>query len=151
MNILRDDWTPLFQKLNERVSPQGRRRLLFQLIGELENISVLNFGESGIARPLEWPRLKEKYAIEYHDADQTPTLILSGDLKNSFVHEIGTDSAKLTNTSEYASDHQEGDPSKNLPARPYFPVTPDGQELTAYAKERLLEVLDSHFSPDSME
>lgn len=141
---MRDEWTPLFKELAERVSIQGRRKLLFQLIVQLHDISVLNFGESGQARPSEWPRLKEKYALEFHDGDQTPTLILSGKMVNSFVHTIGTDSATLTNMAEYASEHQLGDVANRLPARPYFPVDKDGQ-LTPYALEKLNQILEEHF------
>ena len=141
---MQDQWTPLFSELRERVSLSGRKRLLYQLISEIQNIAQANFGETGVARPIEWPNLKNKYAINFHDGDQTPTLILSGEMINGFVRQIGTDSATLTNVAEYASEQQEGNPSKKLPARPYFPVAANG-DLTPYAIERLQEILDLHF------
>jgi len=139
-----DQWSPLFAELQERVSAQGRRRLLFQLVGELQDISMLNFGPDGEHRPQEWPRLREDYAINFHDGDQTPTLILTDTMRNSFTHSIGTNSATLANTAEYASEHQGGDAARNIPARPFFPVTMTG-ELTPYALAKFREILDSHF------
>src|ERR1700684_312724 len=116
-----DEWTPFLTELKERVSSQGRKRLLFQCIGELQDISMLNFGQDGLARPSQWQPLQLQYAIEYHDGDQTPTLILTGEMRESFVHTVTEDSATLTNTREFADEHQFGNPGRHLPARPYYP------------------------------
>lgn len=146
MKILRDEWSPLFKSLKEKVSSQGRRRLLFQAIGEIQDISVLNFGSSGIARPSDWPSLSLNYAQEKHGGNTTPTLVLTGAMKQSFVHTISDSQATLTNTAEYADDHQFGVAYRKLPPRPYYPVTADGSTLTEFAENRLREVLTAHFT-----
>lgn len=139
-----DEWTPLFKSLKEKVSSAGRRRLLFQLIGDLQDISMLNFGDHGINRPAVWAALSEKYAHEKKKCNQTPTLILKGDLLSGFVHQIGTDSASLTNIVEYADEHQFGVAYKKLPPRPFYPIDDSG-ELTEFAKLRQAEIVRSHF------
>ena len=145
MNVVKDEWSALFKSLEQRVSSSGRRSLLAQMIGDVVDVTVLNFGESGIARPSEWPSLTSKYATEYHDGDQTPTLILSGALKEGFVWEISDTHAALTNSVEYADDHQFGDSNRMLPARPYYPVNEDGSEFTPFMEERLLAIVNQHF------
>ena len=144
MQIIRNEWTPLFQSLKEKVSPLGRKRLLFQLIGDLQDISMLNFGDKGIDRPAVWAALTEKYAHEYKKGNRTPNLILKGNLLAGFVHQVGSDSATLTNITEYADAHQFGVGYKNLPARPFYPVDESG-ELTDLAKARQEEIVRSHF------
>ena len=146
MTIVTDQWSPLFKELEQRISSSGRRSLLAQMIGDVVDVTVLNFGESGLARPSEWPSLTSKYAKEYHDGDQTPTLILSGALKEGFVWEIGDTSATLTNSVEYADDHQFGDSSRMLPARPFYPVNEDGSEFIPFMQERLLAIVNQHFA-----
>jgi phage gpG-like protein len=141
---MKDEWSPLFSELADRVSSSGRRDLLRKLIEQIEATAQLNLGKNGIDRPSEWASLKLKYALEFHDGDQTPTLILSGDMLRSFTTEIGNNSATLTNNAEYAGDHQEGKPGIMLPARPFFPVTKDGQ-LTPKTQVQLLRILDQHF------
>lgn len=144
MRVTRNEWTPLFQSLKEKVSPQGRRRLLFQLIGDLQDISMLNFGDHGINRPAVWAALSEKYAHEKKKGNMTPTLILKGDLLAGFVNQIGADSASLTNIVDYADQHQFGVAYKKLPPRPFYPVDDSG-ELTEFAKLRQEEIVRSHF------
>lgn len=147
MQILQDDWTPLFQKLKEKVSPLGRRKLLFQLIGDLQDISMLNFGDTGINRPIVWQMLTEKYAKEMKKGNQTPNLILKGDLLAGFVHTIGESSATLTNIVEYADQHQFGAEYKNLPPRPFYPIDESG-ELTDFALRRQEEIVHHHFESE---
>jgi len=144
MQVTRDEWTPLFKSLKEKVSAQGRRRLLFQLIGDLQDISMLNFGDKGIDRPAVWAALTEKYAKEYKKGNRTPNLISKGNLLAGFVHQVGSDSATLTNITEYADVHQFGAAYKNLPARPFYPVDESG-ELTDLANQRQEEIVRSHF------
>ena len=72
-------------------------------------------------------------------------MILTGRLREGFVHAVTEDSASLTNTVEYADQHQFGAKYKNLPARPYYPVTPGGDALTPFAEARLKEIVEQHF------
>lgn len=145
MQVVRNEWTPLFNSLKEKVSAQGRKRLLFQCIGEIQDITILNFGTSGIARPEPWSSLSLNYAQERHGGNTTPTLILSGEMRQSFVHVVSENSASLTNVAPYADEHQFGLAYRKLPARPYYPVSADGSTLTPFAEDRLREVLVAHF------
>jgi len=114
------------------------------MIGDIQDISVLNFGADGIARPNEWRALTRKYANAKHQGDRTPKLILSGHLLASFKHSIGDTSATLTNTADYADSHTFGEPYRNLPKRRFYPVDDDGN-LTEFALARQREILNLHF------
>jgi phage gpG-like protein len=63
-------------------------------------------------------------------------------LKDSFVYEIGEDSASMTNTAPYADKHQFGN---GVPYRPYYPIVKDGSRLMPFAEARQLEIVDEHF------
>ena len=146
MNVITDEWTPLFGALESRVNSDGARNLLFQLIGDVYDVTVLNLGDTGIARPEEWAPLTTNYAAEYHDGNRTPTLILSGELRNGFVVDFDESSATLTNTVPYADKHQFGDPIKGLPSRPFYPVDESGMNFTPFMENRLSDIVDKHFS-----
>lgn len=145
MNVLIDQWTPLFGALESRVSSQGRTRLLFNMIADVYEVTYANFGAAGQARPSDWPALRFGYAQEKHGGDQTPTLILTGALRDGFVHEVTDKYATLTNTVEYADDHQFGVTYKKLPARPYYPVDESGLNFTPYMEARLSSIVENHF------
>lgn len=90
-----------------------------------------NFGTSGEDRPTEWPILSANYAKEFHDGNRIPTLQLKGDLQSSVeIDENSFDAASVFTNNKYALQHQNGDDSKNLPARPFFPII--NGELTDY-------------------
>ena len=114
------------------------------MIGDIQDISVLNFGADGIARPNEWRALTRKYANKFHQGDRTPKLILSGHLLASFKHSISDTSATLTNTADYADSHHFGEAYRNLPKRRFYPVDDDGN-LTEFALARQREILNLHF------
>ena len=129
-----------------------RRRLMFQIIGDLQDISVLNFGEVGIDRPEPWKELSKKYADNWKYGDATPNLILSEEkhrirnggkkhLIDSFVHTFDENGATLTNTAPYADAHQLG---YGISRRAYYPVNESG-ELTPFAEERLKQIVREHF------
>lgn len=145
MNIARDEWTPLLTSLKEKLSPQGRRKLLFQMIGDLQDIAVLNMGQTGIARPSQWIILTKRYADEKKAGNRTPNLILTGALKSGFSHTISENEASLTNIVKYADEHQFGVPYKNLPARPFYPVSFDGSALTPFAEVRQMAIVEEWF------
>lgn len=129
-----------------------------ELLGELKiaaqdamaiafsDIVLKNFGEEGINRPTDWAYLTPNYAEEFHEGDRTPTLVLSGDLRAATNVELGNqDHASCYNDSDYAAEQQFGNPSKNLPARPFFPIvgTIDDFELTDYAADKCFESAQS--------
>lgn len=154
MRVTNDQWTPFLNDLKSRFSSSGRQKLLFQVIGELTDITMLNFGVSGIARPAEWPELKFHYATEYKYGVTVPTLELDDamhekrnpavplHLRDGFRHLISDNSASLTNISPYADAHQFG---LGVPWRPFFPINRDGSSLTEYAEIQILEIVNQHF------
>jgi phage gpG-like protein len=144
MQIARDDWSPLFQSLKDKVSADARRELLFQMINEIRFITQQNFGASGIDRPQPWQILSLNYAWEKKKGDRTPTLMLKGDLIRGFRTAITDNSATLTNVVPYAEQHEHGEPWKNLPKRMYYPINEDGS-LTPFAEKSLEEVAQKHF------
>jgi phage gpG-like protein len=143
VEILQDDWTPLFATLEKKVSATGRSRLLSVMISDVYEVTYANFGTSGQARPAEWSDLKMQYAADYHDGDTTPTLILNGALRDGFVHEVTEAYATLTNIVDYADKHQFGE---GRMYRPYYPVTKDGESFTPYMEQRLAAIVEKHFT-----
>ena len=97
-----------------------------------------NFGNgSGEDRPEEWQILTKKYADEYKGTDRTPNLQLkalsknpkesSKSLQSSIeVDEMNLDESSVFTNNPYAMDHQIGKKERNLPARPFFPISEDG-------------------------
>ncbi len=151
MQITKDEWTPLFQSLRDKLSPPSRRLLLSRIIGEIQDITQQNFGPSGIDRPQPWKPLSQNYASEWKDGDTTPTLMMSDEKHNlrnpnlphlidCFDAKVNEDKAVLTNRSPYADNHQLG---LGIPARPYYPV--NGDELTPYAESKMVEIVNGHF------
>lgn len=106
----------------------------------LADIIYNNFGFSGQDRPVEWPVLSKSYAKEFHDGDITPTLVLSGALKDATnIEPSNGQYARVYNDNEYASIHQWGVPGK-LHARPFFPLYGDENfsELTPFAESEIM-------------
>ena len=160
MTVLNDEWTPLFGELENRVSAEGRRRLLFQCIGEIFDSTLSNFNgemESGDMRPWRNEMLVSKDYARTVERDFATLFRTEGErslclgtkweggtgqhLKDSFVVEFNSEFASLTNVSEYASNHQLGE---NVPARQFFPVD-ENQELMPFMVNRLQGILEAHF------
>jgi len=147
MNVIRDEWTPLFDSLaSEMADPHS---LLVEVGETVAQCTRENFGETGTNRPTEWKTpLSESYQRKLRrlgDERDYPTLFLTGDLFNS----IQTDTpvgytVTVTASDEKASWHQLGE--GNNPARPFFPVV-DESNLTPYCEARIFEALDKHFEP----
>ena len=100
-------------------------------------ISFNNFGFSGEDRPEVWPILSASYAKEFHGGQRIPTLQLTGALQESISIESTPEMAVVFSDNEYALDHQEGNESTNLPARPFFPIV--GEQITPYAEAQCLD------------
>lgn len=70
-------------------------------------------------RPSPWAPRKDKKATH-------PLLIRSGDLRQNFRSVVtGPDTVVVGTKVKYAGYHQFG--TKNMPARPFFPIDADGQ------------------------
>lgn len=117
-------------------------RIQAAMANRFASLCHANFGPTGESRPSEWPELSPRYAKEYHGGNQVPTLQLSGELQSSIqIEESNRDFSEVYTVNEYAEAHQWGDPTMRLPARPFFPMTIDGQ-LTEYAKGEVLAAAD---------
>jgi len=101
-----------------------------------------NFGDSGEDRPGVWPILTKRYADEYKGTDRTPNLQLMGDLQSSIeIDEMNPDESSVFTNNPYAMDHQMGVAERNLPARPFFPISEDGV-VTDYTTEQCLRAAE---------
>lgn len=97
-----------------------------------------NFGDAGEDRSPDWIPLTKNYALDYHDGDTTPTLVLSGALQGSIkILEGNKDYSAVFTENPYAAEHQWGNPSRNVPARPFFPMYRNGT-LTPYAQREVI-------------
>jgi phage gpG-like protein len=101
-----------------------------------------NFGESGVDRPNEWPPLSEKYAKRVKR--DYATMFLSGELELSFQWDgSNLQYAEVWSDSPYAVVHNDGDSSRNIPARPVFPIIGKSDDpqarLTDFAEQQILE------------
>lgn len=153
MQVTQDEWTPLFKYLKIRLSASSRKKLLGEIIGEIEFITKGTFGANGKNRPRPWDNLSRKYSKRIKR--NQPTLIMtfaermlaskrsnSPHLINSFFKYSNDSEASLTNISPYADNHQFGE---TIPARPFYPITEDGMNLTPYAEKKLTGIMEKHF------
>jgi len=144
MQVIRDDFTPFFQSLKEKISADARKELLFKMINDLRYVTQMNFGYAGLARPDTWQMLSPNYAWEKKNGNRVPNLILKGDLIKGFRTTFDSNSASLTNVVEYADAHQFGQAYSNLPARPFYPIN-EGGSLTDFAEKRQADIVREHF------
>lgn len=86
-------------------------------------MTLSNFGIAGADRPRYWPPLSPAYAKKV--GREVATLYVSGRLKGA-VHQEGNTVSVSNADAPYALAHQFGSRKANLPARPYFPIKPNG-------------------------
>ena len=132
-NFVSDDFNYLF-------TDSDMRQIQNAMAIPLADIVTNNFGYSGQDRPVPWPALGGKYALEFHGGDTTPTLQLSGDLQSATkIDPSNGEYARVYNDSEYAANHQWGIPGK-LHARPFFPLIGDENDsvLTPFAESEVV-------------
>ena len=160
MNVTLDEWTPLFKELESRVSSAGRTKLLDKMIGEIYVSTLSNFsGEGGSGDMRPWPdellqsedyvrHVRRNFATLYRTDEEREWCFGSRwqggtglHLVESFQVNIGDNFASLTNVSEYASNHQNGE---GVPRRAFFPVDESGQ-IMPFMESRLLQLADAHF------
>lgn len=108
-----------------------------------------NFGSEGIDRRVEWPALSPKYAKRVKR--DYATLFLSGDLESSLTWEgSNPEYAEVFSDNPYAMAHQFGNPSGNLPSRPFMPLTnvaeAENAELTDFAEAEVLKAAENAIS-----
>lgn len=118
-----------------------------------------NFGQFGVDRPIEWAPLSDRSAIgrEYiKKVGRTyATLFVTGQMESSVGFEANEERGRVfvdNSICDYAVQHQDGDPSRNLPPRPFFPLENDGsttqftqEKVTEAAREELNRLIGSSF------
>lgn len=101
----------------------------------LLNETKLNFMNEG--RPA-WAALSERTLARRGSA--SAKLRVSDTLYNSIQAFHSSDEAGVGTNVVHGPTHQYGDPERNIPARPYFPITSDGK-LTPEAEVSLGDVM----------
>ena len=160
MEILLDQWTPLFEGLAEKLNSEGRKKILWEIINDVKISAIANFGEmaSGPMRPWNQEMLLSKDYIRTIGGRQFATLERSEEerercegtrwqggqgphLKDNWAITIDDSAGTLTNLADYASFHQNGE---GVPRRPFCPENEDGS-LADFMVARIYERLDDHF------
>ena len=160
MTVIQDGWTPLFESLAQKVSSAGCTQLLDKMIGEIYVSTLSNFsGEGGSGDMRPWPdellqsedyarHVRRDFATLYRTEEERKWCENSRweggtglHLVESFQVNIGENFASLTNISDYASNHQNGE---GVPRRAFFPVDESGQ-IMPFMESRLLQLADAHF------
>ena len=105
-------------------------------------ITRMNFGQFGIDRPIEWAPLSTAYAKKVNRS--YATLYVTGALYNAVKLQNTDDFSRVYASDDevpYATIHQFGSNpnvvNRSMPARPYFPITPQG-ELTEYTRNEVM-------------
>lgn len=138
--LVRDDLTPSLRQIQAALTGEGKRRVLRGMAKEFWNIARGNFGVNKANRPTPWPPLAPSYIkklkAKSFGTPLVPTLLRSGSLLNSIRMTADQHSATVWTDNPHAATHQFGDSSRNIPARPFFPVDSNGN-LTQYADTML--------------
>ena len=97
------DWTPAFQEAADRLTSIFSEDV-FRTQGAI-------IGES-------WQSLKPKYLAQKVKQGYPPdTLIKTGRMKSSFISDVASDHATISNISPYFKYHQSKEPRNKLPRR----------------------------------
>jgi phage gpG-like protein len=132
--------------LRQILSRQQQRELLRVAGREFWLITRETFGAGGFNRPRPWAPLAERTKREYSKRGinpLVPTLLRAGTLMNSIRQRVEDMRTTIYSDHPDAAAHQFGDWHRHLPARPFMPITPDGQQLTAYAEGRILRAMNA--------
>jgi len=121
----------------------------FKMAEAFQDMAIKNLGDATGEqdRPIKWDGLKEKYAkrigrshatLYLDPAEAAIVRAESGKLMESIViSQNNADAAVVSSDCEYAVTHQDGDISRNIPARPFFPII--NGEVTSYTTAKCLE------------
>lgn len=118
------------------LSQGGKDRILRALGAKFKYLTVQNFGFTGTDRTSPWAPLTKPYAKRVKRT--VATLDLTGRLFRSLrVSPPEGNSITVSSDTAYDAAHQYGNPKGNLPARPFFPVLPNGEAMPR--TQRILE------------
>lgn len=142
-----DQLTPYLSRIEASLRGQGKRNVLGAIGYQFWRISRENLGARGVARPHEWAELSKKYIQwlkrKFPQGPFIPTLLRTGTLLNSIMLRVDNNVAEVFTDCAYAGVHQFG--YKDIPERPYFPITRDG-ELTPYAERKMREAANAEMA-----
>ncbi len=144
--LIRDDVTPALRRFAE-AGPNIEQHILGIIASKFKTITIENFGYSGIARTEEWPPLSNSTAGRKYQRKvgrSVATLEYSEDLFRSFRIDVYPDFAEFYSLSDYASTHQYGDASRNIPARPFAPTigTEGNEVVNDYANVEIMNAVN---------
>ena len=160
MNVIKNEWSGLFAALEAKVSAAGRQSLLGEMILQVKDSCLSNFGKNAAGDMRPWfheELVSEDYSrtisrtfatLERTEKEREAcegTRWQGGDgahLKDSFFTYGGGDSMTLVNICDYASNQQLGE---GVPARPFFPVD-ESENLMPFMEARFATILNVHFS-----
>ena len=147
VTVTRNDLSRILGKFG---SAQWQRDLMHDVTYEFWSITRMNFGTSGIDRPVSWPPLSEKYIKQLRrksfGTPLIPTLLRAGTLINSIrIGRITESEGHVWTDCPYAAVHQFG--LAKMPWRPFFPITSSTSEggeatLTPYAQGRIDAIIE---------
>jgi hypothetical protein len=99
---------------------------------KFHQIVLLNLGQIGIDRPFQWDPLSDRSEIgrEYiRKVGRTYATLLETGALQAAIHQDGNKVSVNDSEVPYAVEVQVGNPAKNLPPRPAFPIDSNGNAL----------------------
>lgn len=146
---VRDEVGSSIRSILNAIGQNGRKRVLNELGHEVQRITRLNFGSSGLYRGKQWARLSPAYAKQV--GHSTPTDIKSGALyKSILVGTVKRNYIDVYTRNPYAASISFGDKKRNLPPRMFWPFeiygTPLRQRLTLAADRQLYRFISRRFN-----
>jgi phage gpG-like protein len=128
INLTRDDISPALARLASPALMDGAAMAAGMAVVALGQRA---FTEPGL-RPTAWVARKDRKAHAL--------LLLTGTMRQSLhVQSKGAAAVQIRSATPYAAAHQLGSKKRNIPARPFLPVTEAG--LTEVAKREIREVV----------
>ncbi len=134
LTLTRDDISPVLAQLS---SPALMDQAAMAAGMAVVALGQRAFTEPGL-RPASWPARKDRKAHAL--------LLLTGTMRQSLhVQPKGPAAVQIRAATPYAAAHQLGSKKRNIPARPFLPVTDSG--LTAVAQREIREVVEDVLRP----
>ena len=130
LNITEAELTSFTKEIRQKVE-DARPKVQADMALKFQECVLDNFGESGPFRTIPWVKLSPAYAKKV--GRTYATLEVSGALKSNVLLSadgspdhmaVEADNAMIP----YSTVHQYGG-GNNIPARPYFPITEDGEVI----------------------
>ena len=154
--VIKVDTSKFDKKMSDLPSAmmRARRKALEDIGAEVKSEAVQAFRHPNL-RPSPWAPRKPTYIVKVNKKtgkktkklDDHPLLIKTGALRQSIdaKEQWPRNMVVVGSDREYASYHQTG--TKNMPARPFFPVDREGK-LTPHAKRKIDAIVEKAFDDE---